>query len=163
MKKTEAAYAVVDTHGEKIEHRLFCHITRNGRGVPLQTLEIMVNLIGSATTRTGLDVHAWLDANKYEKGRKITKADFAQISIKRKRRWRATKQAGLATIECFFHENDLSKSEVLEQQLIENLLREDLKPLEEARAFVSLMELNAWTGRQLATGSTRVNEDLVLI
>ena len=66
------------------------------------------------------------------------------------RRWRAAKLAGLPTIECHFHTGDLSPSELLEQQLIENLLREDLKPAEEARAYASLMELNGWNGKQVA-------------
>jgi ParB family transcriptional regulator, chromosome partitioning protein len=72
------------------------------------------------------------------------------VIIAGERRWRATKQAGLPTIDCYFHDGDLSRSEVLEQQLIENLLREDLKPVEEARAFVTLMELNDWNGKQVA-------------
>lgn len=72
------------------------------------------------------------------------------VIIAGERRWRATKQASLPTIECYFHTDDLSRSEVLEQQLIENLLREDLKPLEEARAFSSLMQLNGWNGKQVA-------------
>ena len=42
----------------KIEHRVFCHITRNWQGVPLETLEIVVNLIGATRTETGLEVHA---------------------------------------------------------------------------------------------------------
>ena len=67
----------------KIEHRLFCHITRNWQGVPLETLQIVVNLIGSTKTKEGLEVHAWLDGRKYEKGRKINAADFAEIHIKR--------------------------------------------------------------------------------
>ena len=67
----------------KIEHRLFCHITRNWQGVPLETLEIVVNLIGSATTRQGLEVHAWLDRKKYEKGRKVTNDEIAELHIKR--------------------------------------------------------------------------------
>jgi hypothetical protein len=67
----------------KIEHRLFCHITRNWQGVPLETLEIVVNLIGSTKTKQGLEVHAWLDGQKYEKGRKISNAQFAEIHIKR--------------------------------------------------------------------------------
>jgi ParB family chromosome partitioning protein len=66
------------------------------------------------------------------------------------RRWRAVQHAGLATITCFFHDGDLSESEVREQQLIENCLREDLQPIEEARAFAALMKLNGWNGRQLA-------------
>ena len=72
------------------------------------------------------------------------------IIIAGERRWRAAKQAGLASIECHFHEGELSRSEVLEQQMIENLLREDLKPIEEARAFAALMELNSWNGKQVA-------------
>jgi len=56
----------------------------------------------------------------------------------------------LAAIECYFHADEMSPSEVLEQQLIENLLREDLKPVEEARAYAALMELNGWTGKQVA-------------
>ncbi len=67
----------------KIEHRLFCHITRNWQGVPLETLEIVVNLIGSTKTKQGLEVHAWLDGQKYEKGRKISNAQLAEIHIKR--------------------------------------------------------------------------------
>lgn len=72
------------------------------------------------------------------------------VIIAGERRWRATKQAGLPTIECYFHDGDLAKSEILEQQLIENLLREDLKPLEEAKAFSTLMEMNDWNGKELA-------------
>ena len=67
------------------------------------------------------------------------------------RRWRATKLAGLPTIECYFHEAELSESEILEQQLIENCLRADLTPIEEARAFKSLMQINGWTGKQVST------------
>ncbi len=67
----------------KIEHRLFCHITRNWRGVPLETLEIVVNLIGATTTEQGLEVHAWLDEKKYEKGRKVSDRDLAEVYIKR--------------------------------------------------------------------------------
>jgi hypothetical protein len=69
----------------KIEHRLFCHITRNWQGVPLETHEVVVNLIGATTTREGLEVHAWLDSKLYEKGRKITAEEFGEISIKRKK------------------------------------------------------------------------------
>ena len=72
------------------------------------------------------------------------------VIIAGERRWRATRQAGLATIDCYFHEGDLSQSEILEQQIIENCLREDLRPLEQANAFASLMEINGWNGRQVA-------------
>lgn len=66
------------------------------------------------------------------------------------RRFRATVLAGLPVIECHFQEGDLSATDIMEQQLIENLLREDLKPIEEAKAFQQLMQVNSWTGKQLA-------------
>ena len=69
----------------KIEHRLFCHITRNWRGVPLETLEIVISLIGSTKTESGLEVHAWLDEKKYQKGQKVSDEEFAEINIKRKK------------------------------------------------------------------------------
>ena len=72
------------------------------------------------------------------------------VIIAGERRWQAAKLAGLLTIECCFQTRELSPSEVLEQQLIENLLREDLKPIEQARAFASLMRLNGWNGKQVA-------------
>jgi hypothetical protein len=67
----------------KIEHRLFCHITRNWQGVPLETHEVVVNLIGSTTTGEGLEVHAWLDEKPYTKGRKITAEELGEVIIKR--------------------------------------------------------------------------------
>ena len=67
----------------KIEHRLFCHITRNWQGVPLETLEIVVKLIGATKTKEGLEVHAWIDGKKYEKGRKISATKIQEIYIKR--------------------------------------------------------------------------------
>jgi len=67
----------------KIEHRLFCHITRNWQGVPLETMEIVISLIGSTRTQEGLEVHCWLDAKKYEKGRKITNNEIQEVHIKR--------------------------------------------------------------------------------
>jgi hypothetical protein len=69
----------------KIEHRLFCHITRNWQGVPLETLEIVVNLIGATKTREGLEVHAWIDSRKYEKGIKVTEEELKDVQIKRRK------------------------------------------------------------------------------
>jgi hypothetical protein len=66
-----------------IEHRLFCHITRNWQGMPLETLEIVVESIGATTTETGLEVHAWIDAGTYEKGRKVSDEELAECNIKR--------------------------------------------------------------------------------
>jgi hypothetical protein len=67
----------------KIEHRLFCHITRNWQGTPLETLEIVVESIGATTTETGLEVHAWLDEHQYDKGRKVSDEELAECKLKR--------------------------------------------------------------------------------
>jgi len=69
----------------KIEHRLFCHITRNWRGVPLETHEIVVNLIGSTRTSEGLEVHAWLDERDYPKGCKVSDEKLQEVHIRRNR------------------------------------------------------------------------------
>ncbi|MDT5058005.1 MAG: hypothetical protein QOF66_6371 [Mycobacterium sp.] len=66
----------------KIEHRLFCHITRNWQGVPLETLEVVVESIGHTTTATGLEVHAWLDEGTYSRGRKVSDAELDECLIK---------------------------------------------------------------------------------
>ncbi len=66
----------------KIEHRLFCHITRNWRGTPLETLEVVVESISRTTTETGLEVHAWIDESAYEKGRKVSDQELAECNIK---------------------------------------------------------------------------------
>jgi transposase len=67
----------------KIEHRLFCHITRNWRGVPLESHQVVINLIGSTRTSEGLEVHCRLDEKDYKKGRKISDAEMSQLNIKR--------------------------------------------------------------------------------
>jgi hypothetical protein len=65
----------------KIEHRLFCHITRNWQGVPLETHEIIVESIGNTTTTEGLEVHVWLDEGTYEKGRKVSDQELDECLI----------------------------------------------------------------------------------
>jgi ParB family chromosome partitioning protein len=89
------------------------------------------------------------------------------VIISGERRWRATVRAGLPTIECYFHETELKPSEILEQQLIENCLREDLRPIEEARAFQKLMDWNDWSQKELAmalrVSETRVTRILSLL
>lgn len=82
------------------------------------------------------------------------------VIVTGERRYRATLAAGLQEIECYFHEGELSTAEILEQQLVENLLRQDLKPLEEARGYSTLMELNDWNGKQVA-GALRVSPSRV--
>ena len=54
----------------KIEHRMFCHITANWRGRPLTSREVVVNLIGNTTTKEGLSIKATLDENTYAPGLK---------------------------------------------------------------------------------------------
>jgi hypothetical protein len=67
----------------KIEHRMFCHITENWRGRPLVSRAVVVNLIGSTKTRTGLRINAELDTNTYKIGLKVTDEEFATIKIKK--------------------------------------------------------------------------------
>jgi hypothetical protein len=66
----------------KIEHRLFCHITHNWRGQPLISREVIVQLIGRTTTRTGLKVKAGLDRRTYPKGIKIADHDLDQVRLR---------------------------------------------------------------------------------
>jgi ParB family chromosome partitioning protein len=66
------------------------------------------------------------------------------------RRWRAATLAGLPTMSCVIMDAPASPSELLALQLVENLLREDLRPLEQAKGFRSLMDANGWSGNQLA-------------
>jgi Rhodopirellula transposase DDE domain len=63
----------------KIEHRLFSAITGNWRGRPLTSHEVVVELIGATTTRTGLTVHAEVDTNVYPRGLKVSDAEMDAI------------------------------------------------------------------------------------
>ena len=67
----------------KIEHRMFCHITENWRGRPLVSREVVVNLIGHTTTKTGLAIRSELDEGSYPTGRKISDEQMEELSIKR--------------------------------------------------------------------------------
>jgi len=67
----------------KIEHRLFSAISQNWRGKPLISHEVIVNLIGATTTRTGLRVHSELDTNRYPVGRSIPDHEFDTIHLRR--------------------------------------------------------------------------------
>jgi len=69
----------------KIEHRMFCHITENWRGRPLVSREVVVNLIGSTTTKTGLEIRAELDSGSYPVGREVTEQQMEGLSIKREK------------------------------------------------------------------------------
>lgn len=65
----------------RIEHRLFCHITQNWRGRPLTDRLAVVELIGATTTKTGLKVECAIDDSTYEKGVKVSDAEMAGIHI----------------------------------------------------------------------------------
>jgi len=66
----------------KIEHRMFCHITQNWRGRPLESLEAVVNLIGSTTTSTGLRVRAGLDRRRYKMGIAISPDQMENLRLR---------------------------------------------------------------------------------
>ena len=65
----------------KIEHRLFSQITKNWRGKPLESIEVIVSLIGATSTSKGLTVKAALDSNEYESGIKVTDKELSNINI----------------------------------------------------------------------------------
>jgi Rhodopirellula transposase DDE domain len=65
----------------KVEHRLFCHITRNWRGKPLVSREAIVSLIGGTTTSTGLTVRAALDTERYATGIKVSDEELAAVQL----------------------------------------------------------------------------------
>ncbi len=67
----------------KIEHRLFCHITQNWRGKPLRTFETIVDLIGNTRTNAGLRVRAELDARTYPTAVVTTNAEMDALSLHR--------------------------------------------------------------------------------
>ena len=65
----------------KIEHRLFCHITQNWRGRPLANRLAVVELIGATTTKTGLKVESALDTRSYQKGIRVSNAEMNGLDI----------------------------------------------------------------------------------
>ena len=67
----------------KIEHRLFAFISQNWRGKPLVSHEVVVSLIASTTTRSGLEVHCELDTNSYPSGTKVTDKEMAALNLHR--------------------------------------------------------------------------------
>jgi hypothetical protein len=67
----------------KIEHRMFCHITKNWRGRPLLSRAVVVNLIGNTKTKTGLHIQAELDTNSYESGIKVSDEELAAVRMEK--------------------------------------------------------------------------------
>jgi hypothetical protein len=66
----------------KIEHRMFCHITQNWRGRPLTSYAVIVQLIGSTKTTTGLQIRAELDEHTYPPKEKVTDEQLAKVRLK---------------------------------------------------------------------------------
>jgi hypothetical protein len=67
----------------KIEHRMFCHITQNWRGRPLVSHEVILNLIAGTSTQQGLMIKAELDSGLYPTGIKVTDDELAAVNLKR--------------------------------------------------------------------------------
>ncbi len=82
------------------------------------------------------------------------------VIVSGERRWRAARMAGLATLACIEVKGEMSPGEILEDQLVENCIREDLKPIEQARAFRALLETRGCSARQLAE-SLRISHQAV--
>jgi ParB family chromosome partitioning protein len=74
----------------------------------------------------------------------------AWVIVSGERRWRAAMIAGLASLACVEFKGEPDADAILEDQLVENCLRSDLKPIEEARAFKALMDRAGLSARQLA-------------
>lgn len=68
----------------KIEHRMFCHITQNWRGRPLVSHEVIINLISSTATAQGLKIRAGLDSTNYPTGVKVTDRELAAVRLRPK-------------------------------------------------------------------------------
>jgi ParB family chromosome partitioning protein len=81
---------------------------------------------------------------RWEEGRGV------YLILAGERRWRAAKIAALPELQCVIHDGDLADDERLALQLVENALRDDLRPVEQARAYRRLMDARGWTMTDLA-------------
>jgi hypothetical protein len=81
LRITVCHYPPGTSKWNKIEHRLFSYITMNWKGRPLTSVQMIVNLIGSTKTHTGLKVYATVDRNIYETGIKVTDEQMKQINL----------------------------------------------------------------------------------
>ena len=79
---TVAHYPPGTSKWNKIEHRMFCHITQNWRGRPLESVETVVSLIGNTVTKTGLRIKAVLDRHLYEKAITVSDDQLASLHIR---------------------------------------------------------------------------------
>jgi hypothetical protein len=83
LRITVCHFAPGTNKWNKIEHRMFSHITENWRGRPLVNREVVVNLIGSTTTDTGLSIRSELDDGNYPTGRKVTDEQMKGLMIRK--------------------------------------------------------------------------------
>jgi hypothetical protein len=67
----------------KIEHRMFSHISKNWRGRPLTSHEVMVNLIANTTTESGLNIQAALDSNEYLTGITFSDREMKTLTLEK--------------------------------------------------------------------------------
>jgi len=82
LKLTVCHFPPGTSKWNKIEHRMFCHITENWRGRPLISRAVIVNLIGNTTTEEGLTIDAEFDTNSYPRGIKVSDEEMTRINIK---------------------------------------------------------------------------------
>jgi ParB family chromosome partitioning protein len=94
-------------------------------------------------------------------------AEGSYVILMGERRWRAARMAGLAEMACVVEERDLTPDDRLAIQLVENALRSDLRPLEQANAYKALMAAKGWSTRQLgaelAIHATTITKALALL
>jgi len=81
LRITVSHYPPGTSKWNKIEHRMFSHITQNWRGRPLESLATIVSLIGSTTTTTGLRVRAALDRKPYRTAQKVTDEAVGRVNL----------------------------------------------------------------------------------
>jgi hypothetical protein len=81
LRITVCHYPPGTSKWNRIEHRMFCHITANWRGRPLETREVIVNLIANTQTSKGLTIQADLNVNSYSKGIKISDEEMARLNL----------------------------------------------------------------------------------
>jgi len=81
LKLTVCHFPPGTSKWNKIEHRMFCHITGNWRGRPLSSYGVIVNLIANTTTSTGLTIEAELDTRAYPTGIRITDEQMRELNL----------------------------------------------------------------------------------
>jgi hypothetical protein len=81
LRLVVAHYPPGTSKWNKIEHRMFCHITQNWRGRPLESLETIVSLIGNTRTAKGLRIKSSLDDRRYDDGLSISDRELARVRL----------------------------------------------------------------------------------